>query len=86
MRGTAILVAPELQPDISLDCRGLRLTPGGAELEEVPEELREPHQLQAGPDHGGGDHVIDEEGSAVREEDTVPVEAVVPQEVVEVGV
>ena len=81
-----LLLTPELEPDISPYCWSLCRTPGGGELEQVPEQFREPDQLQARPDQGGGDDVIDEESSAVGEEDTVPVEVVVPQEVVKVRV
>ena len=48
--------------------------------------INSPDQLQTGPDHGGGDDVVDEEGPAVREEDALPVKVPVPDKVVEVRV
>ena len=37
-----------------------------------------PHELEGGPDEGGGDDVVDEEGAVVGQEDALPAELVLP--------
>ena len=48
--------------------------PGKCKPERVDYQLRKPHDLQSGPHQGTGCYVVDEEGSVVWQEDTLPVD------------
>lgn len=52
-------------------------SPGEEHPHGVHEELGEPHELEGGPDEGGGDDVVNEEGAVVRQEDAAPDQPVV---------
>ena len=44
-----------------------------------------PHELEGGPDEGGGDDVVDEEGAVVGQEDALPPELVLATVVTDHG-
>ena len=67
----------ELVEDCSSDGGNLSFRLGPAQSEGVHEELRDPHDLQAGPYQGTGGDVVDKESAVVREEDALPVDAVI---------
>ena len=67
----------ELVEDGSSNGGYLRFRLGAAQSQGVHEELRKPHDLQAGPHQRASCHVVNEEGSVVWQEDALPVGVIV---------